>query len=212
MIQYEYFNPLLLQNTALKIKNTVGSLTPPQGYSFGVLSALTNLETVSSTLIQGYNAVAIHTLGVQVPTESAVAAYVASAVASGVDGITITQNSNQELQAIGVMNKNSAPTATNPVYDWVGSQQEYVDQNVASLHPDWLCFITDDEFNPNSTYIYDQGEAATTWTITHNLNKFPSVTVVDSGGANIMCKITYINSNQCELKFNAAFKGKAYLN
>lgn len=212
MIQYEYFNARLLQNTALKIQETVGVVTPPEGYSFGVLSALTNLETVSSTLVQDYNAVFIHTLGVQVPTEEAVVAFIHEEVAGAGDNITINKNSNNELQAIGLINKNEAAGATNPIYDWIGTQQEYIDQDIAAQHPDWVCFITDDAYNPQSTYSYDQGVAADTWHIAHFLNKYPSVTVVDSAGTTIDCTVTYINSNECELKFNAAFKGTAYLN
>lgn len=212
MIQYEYFNATLLQNTALKIQDTVGTKTPPAGKAFGVLSALTNLETVSSSLVQEYSAVQIHTLNVTVPTEAAVAAYVEGVIAGGTDNITINQNSNNELQAIGTINKNESVTAVNPVYDWVGTQAEYVSQNIANTHPEWLCYITDDAFNPQSTYVFDQGTASTTWSITHNLNKYPAITVVDSAGSNVDYKATYINSNQVQLDFNSAFKGKAYLN
>lgn len=212
MIQYEYFNARLLQNTALKIQDTVGELTPPQGYAFGVLSALTNLETVSSTLVQDYNAVFIHTLGVTVPTEEAVDAFVHSAVAGSTDDITVSTNEDNELQAIGLINKNTANGATNPIYDWVGTLEEYTTQDIANQHPDWVCFITDDAYDPQSTYTFDQGVAADTWEIQHNLNKYPSVTVVDSAGTTIDCTVTYINSNELELKFNAAFKGSAFLN
>ena len=31
------------------------------------------------------------------------------------------------------------------VYNWVGTTQEYEDQEVALLHPEWVCYITDDE-------------------------------------------------------------------
>ena len=63
-----------------------------------------------------------------------------------------------------------------------------------------------------ATYVFEQGAASNTWNVVHNLDKFPSVTVVDSAGTKVVCLITYINSNECELKFNAAFKGTAYLN
>lgn len=66
--------------------------------------------------------------------------------------------------------------------------------------------------NLSSTYIHEQGVATTTWNIVHNLDKYPSVTVVDSAGTIVDCTITYIDSNECELNFNAAFKGTAYLN
>lgn len=212
MIEFEYFNAALRQNTALKIKQTVGEITPPDGYAFGVLSALTNLEEIDSVLLQDNKAVYIHTLDISVPTEESMIAYVESVIAGGIDEITINTNNENKMQAIGLINKNTAQSATNPVYDWVGTQEEYVDQNVAELHPDWVCFITDDAYDPQSTYVFEQGEAATTWNIVHNLNKYPSVTVVDSAGTTIDCTVIYINSNQCELRFNAAFKGNAYLN
>lgn len=212
MIQYEYYNANLRQNTAIKVPTTVGLLTPPQGYSFGVMSALTNLETVSSTLVEDYDAVFIHTLGVTVPTEETLGAIIQEVVANSGDEITINKNSEDKMQAIGVINKNTANNATNPVYDWVGTQEEYVLQDVAAQHPDWVCFIVDDAYDPQSTYLFDQGVSASTWHVTHNLNKYPSVTVVDSANTTIDCTVVYINSNECELQFNAAFKGTAYLN
>lgn len=60
------------------------------------------------------------------------------------DGITINVNSDDKAQAIGLINKNEAVGATNPIYDWVGTSAEFTAQNIATDHPDWLCFITDD--------------------------------------------------------------------
>lgn len=136
----------------------------------------------------------------------------AAVLAGLIDNLTITRNSYGQLEAQAVRNQNTDAGATQPVYDWVGTQAEYVAQDVANQHPDWLCFITDDLFDANSTYVFEQAEAATTWYVTHNLNKYPSVTVVDSAGTTIDCTVIYINSNECELRFNAAFKGSAYLN
>lgn len=61
-------------------------------------------------------------------------------------------------------------------------------------------------------YTFNQGSPAATWTITHGLNKFPSVSVVDSAGDQVEGDIEYINSNQVVAKFSAPFAGKAYLN
>jgi len=60
------------------------------------------------------------------------------------DGLTINQNSNNEVQAIGTINPNSASGATAVLYDWEGTLQQYIDQNIATLHPEWICYITDD--------------------------------------------------------------------
>jgi hypothetical protein len=67
------------------------------------------------------------------------------------------------------------------------------------------------------TYTHNQSAASATWTITHNLNKFPSVTVIDSGDSVVQGEILYNSANQLTLTFFAggvasAFSGKAYLN
>lgn len=62
------------------------------------------------------------------------------------------------------------------------------------------------------TYIHDQGESSNVWIINHNLNKYPSVTVVDSANNIISCVTRYIDNNSIKLYFNGEFKGKAYLN
>ena len=62
-----------------------------------------------------------------------------------VDGDTTSFNANNSLQANGVINKNTAVGATEKIYDWVGTLAEYTAQDAATNHPDWLCFITDDQ-------------------------------------------------------------------
>ena len=38
------------------------------------------------------------------------------------------------------------------VYNWVGTYADYVEQDVANTHPDWVCYITDDEFGDEQEY------------------------------------------------------------
>lgn len=61
-------------------------------------------------------------------------------------------------------------------------------------------------------YTHDQSVAARTWEIQHDLNDFPSVTVVDSAGTVFDCRVTYVDSNHCRVEMNLPIKGKAYLN
>lgn len=61
-------------------------------------------------------------------------------------------------------------------------------------------------------YIHEQGIASDTWEITHNLNKYPSVTLVDSANVMFQGEIHYIDENNCIVYMNGATKGKAYLN
>ena len=62
------------------------------------------------------------------------------------------------------------------------------------------------------TYTHNQITPTNTWIITHNLSKYPSVTVVDSGGTVVLGDVKYINENQIEINFTSGFSGKAYLN
>lgn len=61
-------------------------------------------------------------------------------------------------------------------------------------------------------HVHKQDTPMATWTVTHNLGKYPSVTVVDSAGTFGMSEIHYLNENRVELKFAYAFSGKAYFN
>lgn len=63
-----------------------------------------------------------------------------------------------------------------------------------------------------STYIHTQGEASATWTIEHNLGKYPSVAVVDSAGTKVETEVYYNSPNILTVSMKSAFKGKAYLN
>lgn len=69
-----------------------------------------------------------------------------------VDNSTITTNAMDEIQAVATINANTAAGATNPVYDWVGTLAEHQAQNIETLHPDWICYITDDINGGTSVY------------------------------------------------------------
>lgn len=66
--------------------------------------------------------------------------------------------------------------------------------------------------NDDKTFEYQQVTPATTWNITHDLAKFPSITVIDTGDTVVTGQYTYIDNNNVTLTFSAAFAGKAYLN
>lgn len=62
------------------------------------------------------------------------------------------------------------------------------------------------------TYIHDQGVPATTWNITHALDKYPSVTVKNSAGDTVEGFINFIDKNRITITFNSGFSGSAILN
>lgn len=61
-------------------------------------------------------------------------------------------------------------------------------------------------------YIFSQDVPSALWTINHNLNKKPSVTVVSSSEQVVYGDVSYFNTNKLTITFSAAFSGKAYLN
>lgn len=63
-----------------------------------------------------------------------------------------------------------------------------------------------------SGYIHNQTTPSDNWVINHNLNKNPSITVVDSAGSEVEGAIVINSLNQITITFCGAFSGKAYLN
>ena len=84
------------------------------------------------------------------------------------------------------------------------------------LYYDFAVFTLSSQGAP--TYVFEQGTPATEWgdgtpkVVAHNLGKFPSITVIDTGGTVVNGEYTYIDNNNITLHFSAPFAGKAYLN
>jgi hypothetical protein len=80
-----------------------------------------------------------------------------------------------------------------------------------------LTYNSTDEIWENTSsadkhYTHSQDVSASQWVITHNLNKYPAVQVIDSAGSFCIGKVTHNSINQLTLDFNASFTGKAYMN
>jgi hypothetical protein len=61
------------------------------------------------------------------------------------------------------------------------------------------------------SFVYEKRSNGNVWTIPHNLNFMPNVTVIDYGGNNVECDIQHVNSNSLTLTFSEAVSGHAYL-
>lgn len=64
----------------------------------------------------------------------------------------------------------------------------------------------------DKTFVFDQPTPATVWYINHNLNKFCSVTIVDSAKTVWIGQVQYVDANNCVVSFNIAVSGYAYCN
>ena len=74
--------------------------------------------------------------------------------------------------------------------------------------------LTSKELNikEDANFLFTQTTASNIWVIVHNLNKYPSVTVLDSAGNEVIGETIYNDLNQVTLKFKGGFKGTATLN
>lgn len=64
----------------------------------------------------------------------------------------------------------------------------------------------------STTFTFEQSVASDTWNVMHNLDKYPSVSIVDSGGNLVDGEVKYVTSNRILINFTSPFSGKAYLN
>ena len=73
---------------------------------------------------------------------------------------------------------------------------------------------TSEELNITSdkNYVYTQAVADSVWEVQHNLNKYPSITIVDSADNVVIGDIVYIDMNNVRITFATSFSGKAYFN
>ena len=62
----------------------------------------------------------------------------------------------------------------------------------------------------NDAYVHTQTIPATQWIVNHNLNKYPSVTIVNEINVEVIGDIVYTNTNQVIISFSNAFYGKAF--
>lgn len=61
-------------------------------------------------------------------------------------------------------------------------------------------------------FVHIQNSSSSSWTVNHNLNKFPAVTVKLSSGAIGMAGVAYNSKNQLTVTLSGANTGTAYLN
>lgn len=110
---------------------------------------------------------------------------------------------------------------TEEQYDALTPEEKQLYLTPDTTEDDIANAIYDHNVNPNAhqdirnklkTYIHEQGVASATWTINHNLHKFPSVSIVDSAGNEIIAEVSYPDQDTCIVTMAGASKGKAYLN
>jgi hypothetical protein len=60
--------------------------------------------------------------------------------------------------------------------------------------------------------MYEQTTPSKVWTIVHNLDKFPSINLLDANGVIMFADIKYVDMSTVEITFATEVTGKALLN
>ena len=137
-----------------------------------------------------------------------------------VNAITISETDSNSVTVVASTFVNDAGASSNLFYaastpsDSTGSEGDfYVDTSSGNLwgpkgESSWgsepLPLIP-------KRFTFTQSAAASSWDITHTLDGFPSVTVVDSAGTVVVGTVSYSSTSSVTVSFESAFAGKAYL-
>ena len=125
---------------------------------------------------------------------------------------------NQVIPCAFVLKNNANGTIAIRAYDLGYHINELHDVEVTSpAEGQVLTYNSTDEIWENTSsadkhYTHTQSVSASQWVITHNLNKYPAVQVIDSANNFCIGEVTHNSVNQLTLDFNASFTGNAYLN
>lgn len=87
--------------------------------------------------------------------------------------------------------------------------EHWIDEGNEGSVQDFLFSL---QLKESKTYIYSTLESSKVWEIQHPLNKYPSVTIVDSAGSVVYGNVEYLSESLVKITFTGAFNGKAYLN
>lgn len=93
-----------------------------------------------------------------------------------------------------------------------GTDAQKIDANMSAIQPVVNVVELAVPGSGDLTFVYTQDVPAATWVVVHNMNKYPSVSVVDSSGQQVYGEVRYQDLNTVVLVFSAPFGGSANLN
>lgn len=131
--------------------------------------------------------------------------------------VKFPQNNDVDKYVDAILGGNETPEKLVISAEEILDKLKTVDGEGSGLDADMLDgkhaseFVLKTEFNI-STFTHNQLSPEKEWNVVHNLNRFPTATVVDSGGSVVLGDIQYIDENQIKIVFTTGFSGKAYLN
>ena len=90
--------------------------------------------------------------------------------------------------------------------------ENYASNGVISLDGYYIFSEFVDAATGDKNYVHPQDQASAIWTVQHNLNKFPSVTSVNTNNIEMYGEVVFDDLNSLTINFSAAFSGQAFIN
>lgn len=122
------------------------------------------------------------------------------------------KQARENIGAISLVGESNPTPATRAEY--VG--QTYTNTNTGDMFYCSRILVNSYEwvmFNQTQRgFVFEQPTDLAQWNIKHMLKKFPSVTVVNTAGAEHVGDVNYLNENELIITFSIPFSGKAFLN
>ena len=132
-----------------------------------------------------------------------------SVIVSNPDAITVIATSENSYD----VTVEGQPEITTEIKQGMGIQGETGPQGEqGEIGPQGIQGEKGNDGAGDKTYAHQQDLASDTWVAVHNLEKYPCVTIVDSGGTTVGGTVRYDSINQVTITFNAPFSGDAYFN
>ena len=126
-----------------------------------------------------------------------------SGSANNVDEVTTELNQDDQIQAIGVIEKNSLTAK----YDWIGTKAEY--NALPQVYDNWLYYITDDQLDGGSTSltnVYNRLNRAYAWTYRNVTGNGSAYNIGNNGGtfwiSDAIPSQTTIDNNASDLTYS----------
>ncbi len=126
-------------------------------------------------------------------------------------GNNILINEQNRKDQFGHYTIDSYTQVTPTVYNLVLTNIAGNGSLVLDKHYDFAAFTISKDVG-DKNFVFTQGVASATWNVQHNLNKFPSVTSVNTNNIEMYGEVTFDDINNLTIKFSGAFSGKAYIN
>lgn len=129
-------------------------------------------------------------------------------------GSTVCLSSASDPSKFGIYSWNSVTqNATEPdFFDIVVTMQASTGSLIANKDY-FISLLTYASNTPgDKNFVFDQSTNANPWVVNHGLNKYPSVSVVNSANLTVYGQVEYDSLNEVTITFNSPTNGKAYFN